>query len=197
MHVIRSGLVANTPEQEFATNLVSAPIPAPQYRSTTQRDFAFRSWEQMFQSANVNASALETNLASSRRHMKTIRELLWKNATILQQGQGDPTEFMHSLRMEDHNYEGGTGLSFEEHELLRQVFCEQVECKRSWSECDLVTTFMYNLVVASNCNSHIKLHRRSYRTLENKIKELRADKGCAPSKPAAPTKKLLGFVHNP
>ncbi|OWZ04034.1 hypothetical protein PHMEG_00024139 [Phytophthora megakarya] len=39
-------------------------------------------------------------------------------------------------------------------------------CGRIWDDCPLVTKIMYNLVVASNHNLHIKLHRRSYRTLE-------------------------------
>ncbi|KAF1786850.1 hypothetical protein GQ600_26019 [Phytophthora cactorum] len=39
----------------------------------------------------------------------------------------------------------------------------------------LVTTTLYNVVVSANCNSHIKLRRCSYRTLEARVTALRAD----------------------
>ncbi|POM70099.1 Hypothetical protein PHPALM_13519 [Phytophthora palmivora] len=184
------GLVASTPEQEFITNLVSESIPAPQYRSATGRDFSFQAWEQMFKNANVDASE-EVKFINSRQHMKTIRELLCKKATVLETGKVDSDDFMHSLRMEENNSEGANALSIEEHELLRQVVREQVACKRVCSDCDLVTTIMYNLVVASNRNSFIKIQRRSYRTLESKIKKFRTE--LATPSLVAYTKKLFEF----
>ncbi|OWZ04035.1 hypothetical protein PHMEG_00024140 [Phytophthora megakarya] len=116
-----NGLIASTAEQEFVTRLVSSSIPPPQYRSVTQREFPFGSWQVMFQSATVNSSALESNLAQSRHHLKTIRALLFKNATVLQTTQVPTCEFMHSLRMDEGIWEVATGFSFEEHELLRQL----------------------------------------------------------------------------
>ncbi|OWZ10406.1 hypothetical protein PHMEG_00016746, partial [Phytophthora megakarya] len=127
---------------------------------------------EMFQSATVNLSALESNLAQSRHHLKTIREMLFKKATVLQTSQVPTCEFIHSLRIDEGICEAATGFSFEEHELLRQIVGEQIACGRIWDNCPLVTTIMYNLVVASNHNLHIKLHRRSYRTLQNR-KEFR------------------------
>ncbi|OWZ20251.1 hypothetical protein PHMEG_0005353 [Phytophthora megakarya] len=151
---------------------------------------ACRAATEMFQSATVNSSAIESNLAQSRHHLNIIRELLFKTATVLQTSQVPTCEFMHSLRMNEGICEVGTGFSFEEHERLRQIVGEQIACGRIWDDCPLVTTITYNLVVASNSNLRIKLHRRSYRTLEIVFSQLKSDP-VQPAMPKAATHKQL------
>ncbi|KAG6943691.1 hypothetical protein JG688_00017479, partial [Phytophthora aleatoria] len=92
-----NGLVASTAEQVFVNDPVSSSIPPHQYRSVTQHEFPFRSWQQLFQAADVDAAALETNLTQSRQHFKIIRKLLFKNATALQRSEVNSADFMHSL----------------------------------------------------------------------------------------------------
>ncbi|KAG1700106.1 hypothetical protein DVH05_011918 [Phytophthora capsici] len=188
-----NGLVAGTAEQEFLTNLVSAKLPSPQYRSATQRDFAFGAWQDIFHGVNIASAALESNLSQSHQHLKTIKELLFKHATALQTGQVHPSEFMQSLRMEEANCESAAGFSFEEHGLLRQVLAEQKQSERIWDKCVLVTTIMFNLVVASNTNTKIKLHRRSYRTLELKINAMGSEANQPPKQNAVSPKQMFRF----
>ncbi|ETN02896.1 hypothetical protein PPTG_15849 [Phytophthora nicotianae INRA-310] len=70
------------------------------------------------------------------------------------------------------DYEAAAGFSSQERALLRQVQTEQKLARRNWSECPLVTTLMYNIVVSSNSNQRLKLRRWSFATLAPKINSL-------------------------
>ncbi|ETP09529.1 hypothetical protein F441_14604, partial [Phytophthora nicotianae CJ01A1] len=149
---------------------MSTPFKPPQYRSATPQDFPFKTWQTIFHSARVQPKAFESNLTQSREHFTFIKELLTKNASALQTGTIDRRVFMLSVRLDDTNHEGATGISAEGYELLRQLRREQLAPRRTWAESVIVTTVMYNLVVATNSNSQLKLRRRSIRTVEAVLK---------------------------
>ncbi|OWZ23280.1 hypothetical protein PHMEG_0001868 [Phytophthora megakarya] len=165
-------LVCDSHEQAFVKLLLSAPLTPPQYRSISLQDFPFTSWQQLFSSVQFHSGTLEANVTKSRTHLKFVKELLFGNATNLQSGRVTREEFMHSLCMDEDNGECALNFSTEEFELLRQVISEQKCCGRDWANCCLTTTIMYNLTVASNTNSHLKLRRRSFKTLQSKVETL-------------------------
>ncbi|OWY98481.1 hypothetical protein PHMEG_00030747 [Phytophthora megakarya] len=139
-------------ELEYVSNLMSFPLARPQYRSTTDHDFGFEEWGQLFDSVKIDTNALELNLRRSHHHSNTIEELLAKQAVF----STTRAEFFNSLCLIELDYEAAIGFSSEELALLRQLRSEQVRAGQSWADCALVTTIMYNIAVASNLNSQLK-----------------------------------------
>ncbi|EGZ23270.1 hypothetical protein PHYSODRAFT_324496 [Phytophthora sojae] len=188
------GVVADSPQLEYVSRLVSKPLQQPAYRSATALDFGFDQWQQMFEGTNIDAQALESSLQRSHQHSTTIRELLAKQITFTESGKLPRVAFFNSLCLNELDYEAAAGFSSEEHALPRQVLVEQKAAGQSWSGCAMVTTIMYNIVVSSNSNHKLRLKRRSFITLSAKI-----DGFTAKSRPEPSTirdRKLFRFVRS-
>ncbi|ETI39999.1 hypothetical protein F443_14480 [Phytophthora nicotianae P1569] len=126
-------------------------------------------WRQIFETASVDALALEANLQRSRQHNDSIKELLMKQIVFTETGKLSKADFFNSLCLAELDYEAAAGFSSEEYALFRQVHMEQKRAGRSWSECSLVTTMLYNMTVLSIGNQRLKLRRISFATLAAKI----------------------------
>ncbi|ETP53440.1 hypothetical protein F442_01654 [Phytophthora nicotianae P10297] len=146
------GIIAESPQLEFVNQLLSKPLRQPAYRASTVLDYGFERWRQIFETARVDTQTLEANFHHTRQHNDSIKELLLKRIAFTENA--------------------AAGFSSQERALLRQVQTEQKLARRNWSECPLVTTLMYNIVVSSNSNQRPKLRRRSFATLAPKINSL-------------------------
>ncbi|KAE9268971.1 hypothetical protein PF001_g29432 [Phytophthora fragariae] len=170
------GVVAESPQLEFVSRLMSKPLLPPAYRSATALDFGFDQWQQMFDGTSIDTQALEGSLQRAHQHSATIRELLAKQIAFTESGRLPRAAFFNSLCLHELDYEAAAGFSGEKHALLRQVVTEQKAATQSWSDCSMVTTIMYNIVVSSNSNHRLNLKRRSFAALSPKIDGLATKK---------------------
>ncbi|KAE8896442.1 hypothetical protein PF003_g19903 [Phytophthora fragariae] len=132
--------------------------------------------KQMFDGTSIDTQALEGSLQRAHQHSATIRELLAKQIAFTESGRLPRAAFFNSLCLHELDYEAAAGFSGEKHALLRQVVTEQKAATQSWSDCSMVTTIMYNIVVSSNSNHRLNLKRRSFAALSPKIDGLATKK---------------------
>jgi hypothetical protein len=166
------GALPESQELEFVSQLMSKPLPRPQYRSSTQHDFNFEQWGQLFDGVHVDTDALDLNLHRSQNHRSSIKELLTRQVVFTNSRRLPASAFLNSLCLTELDYEAAAGFASEELSLLRQLRSEQARSGKTWEKCNLVTTIMYNIVVSSNANNQLKLRRRSFATLAAKIDSL-------------------------
>jgi hypothetical protein len=74
--ILSHGVLPESPQLAFVHLVLSESLPQPTYRSESPFDFAFSKWMRMFETARVQPERLDQTLAASRRHKKTVRELL-------------------------------------------------------------------------------------------------------------------------
>nr|KAE8919422.1 hypothetical protein PF009_g30272 [Phytophthora fragariae] len=187
-------VISESPQLEFVSKLLSTKLVSPQYRSVTEHDFGFEQWGQLFETAQVDLAALETNLHRAQQHSANIKELLSMQAVFSTTSRLPKAAFFNSLCTTELDYEAATGFSSQEFALLRHLRAEQLSSARSWDKCALVTTIMFNVVVTSNSNNHLRLRRRSYTTISAKLEGItKHDTDASAQKLAAATKKLFKF----
>ncbi|EGZ05062.1 hypothetical protein PHYSODRAFT_348643 [Phytophthora sojae] len=150
----------------------------------------------LFESARVDTSALELSLHHSKQHSTNIKELLSKQAVFAATSRLPKAAFFNSLCLSEIDYEAAAGFSSQEFALLRQLRNEQAKAGRTWGECALVTTIMYNVVVSSNTNKLLNLRRRSYATLASKIDTIAKHETDKSSPPLADVRGLFTFSYS-
>ncbi|ETO70278.1 hypothetical protein F444_13224, partial [Phytophthora nicotianae P1976] len=169
--LLSHGAVAESPQLEFALNMISQPQVLPQYRSVSRIDFALDQWIRVFEGAQLN-HGVDSAMTVSRPHLKSIKEMFVNCAKSVRSTRLHNRAFFSSLQLTETSYESSSDFSLEEYELLRQVKYEQARDGAAWGVCPLVTTILFNIAVDSNTNASFRLHRRSYSTIVRKLKRM-------------------------
>ncbi|KUF97442.1 hypothetical protein AM587_10004019 [Phytophthora nicotianae] len=166
------GAVAESPQLEFALNMISQPQVLPQYRSVSRIDFALDQWIRVFEGARIINHGVDSAMTVSRPNLKSIKEMFVNCAKSVRFPRLHNRAFFSSLQLRETSYEPSSDFSLEEYELLRQVKYEQARDGAAWGVCPLVTTILFNIAVDSNTNASFRLHRRSYSTIVRKLKRM-------------------------
>ncbi|KAE9274935.1 hypothetical protein PR003_g29470 [Phytophthora rubi] len=191
--LLSRGSLPESPQLAFALHILSEPLDQPQYRSASSTDFSFAQWQRMFDSVHVDSSNVDATLSAPQNHFQSVKELLMKSATSVVTNRLPKHAFLASLSLDANSYEPAAGFTSQEYELLRQIRAEQEREECQWSKCLLITTIMYNLVVANNPNTALALQRRSYATIVSKLASLSARKSEA--KPSSSRRVNLFALH--
>lgn len=145
-----NGATSESPQLQFALEMLSHEIKTPNYRATSANDFPLRSWLRLFDGAQHNKDRLEEQLHELRNHQNDIRPLLVQRARHITVAKYMSKNLFDALQAVKGDVESTRGLSIHEFKLIWQICMEQQRCGRVWASSAVVTTILYNLVASQN-----------------------------------------------
>ncbi|RLN97983.1 hypothetical protein BBJ28_00021981 [Nothophytophthora sp. Chile5] len=164
------GQIPDTPQFEYMRALLSrhhcGGYPCEMYRPGAAESAGNCPWKQLYDMVELDAHRAEATLLHRLERIDDIRALL--TSVHIKQKPITRADFVGMLGLEP-EYEGTTDFAAHEYALLKQLRAEQLASRRSWAQCGVVATVLYNTAVHQLSNPCLGVKKRGFRAVAKRL----------------------------